>query len=102
MAIFEFHITNAVFGKSNTAQDRPRAAGLFPLTAQEQTEYGVIVDQGPIFSATFDNVRRNTLLTDYRALSSNDKTGTLEGINLSTRIAHLGGDVTPPLNRTLP
>jgi hypothetical protein len=104
MAIFEFHIANVFSGKSRTSQDRPRADGFFFLTAQEQTEYGVVVDPGPIASLTFDNARRSALLMDYKALSPADKTGTAQGRNLSTRIAHLGGDVAEgisPLNGTL-
>jgi hypothetical protein len=86
MAIFEFHIANALSGKAHTPNDRPIADGIFALTPQELTQYEII-DQ-----STFDDARRNTLLDDYKALSTADRTGTVAGRNLATRIAHLGGD----------
>ena len=58
-------------------------------------------------TATFDKIRRDTLLIDYRALSQADRTQTIERRNLATRIARLGGDTTegiapaPLKNRTL-
>ena len=107
-AIFEIHIKNAFSGKSRNPGDRPRSPQFTSLTDQEKAEYGIIVDPGAIPSATFDNARREALLTDYRALSPADKTGTVKGRNLSTRIGRLGGDVgegiepVPDRNRTLP
>ena len=103
MAIFEFHIGDVFSGKSPNSEDRPKSGGFFSSTSEELTEYGITVDSGGISSATFDNVRRDTLLTDYRSLSSADRTGTAEGRNLSIRIAHLGESVTDgiaPLKRT--
>jgi hypothetical protein len=104
MALFEFHIANAMSGKSPNAEDRPKADSLRQLTEEEQTQYGIIFDPMPRPSATFDKVRKDILLTDYRALSQSDRTQTIEGRNLATRIAHLGGDTTEgigPLQRTL-
>jgi hypothetical protein len=98
MAIFEFHLGNAMTGKPKIATDRPFASGLFALTAQEIANFGII----PL--ATFDTNRKNVLLADYNALSPADRTGTAAGRNLATRIAHLGGDSQagiPPQNGTL-
>lgn len=86
MGLFEFYIGTALSGKSHNPQDRPTASGEIPLTTEEQAQYGV-VDQ-----STFENARKNTLLNDYTALSPADRTGTVVGRNLATRIAHLGGD----------
>lgn len=105
MALFEFNIANAFFGKSKDATDRPKSEKLDLLTAQEQTYYNVIVDQYPHFSKTFDENRKNVLLADYRNLTPEDRTGTIEGRNLATRIGHLGGEVNEnisALNGTLP
>ena len=106
MALFEFHINNAFSGKSHLPEDRPRALGIFDLTAEEQIEYGVIIDPGPIPSATFDTARKDALLIDYRALSHAEKIGTVKGRNIATRIARLGGDPAEGIprrpNRTLP
>lgn len=104
MALFEFQIANAFSGKSRNASDRPVANGIRPLTEEEQIQYGIIFVPGPIPSATFDKVRRDTLLMDYRVLSQADRTLTVEGRNLATRMAHLGGETIEgivPLTRTL-
>jgi hypothetical protein len=108
MALFEFHINNAFSGKSRNPGDRPRSSVFTLLTDEELNEYGIIVDQGAIPSATFDNARRDALLTDYKALSSTDKIGTVKGRNLFTRISRLGGEVSEGIpssldqNKTLP
>jgi hypothetical protein len=104
MAIFEFHISDVFSGKSHNSEDRPKSGGFFSLTAEELTEYAITIDPGRVPSATFDNARSDALLTDYRSLSPANRTGTTEGRNFSTRIAHLGGSVTDgiaPLKRTL-
>lgn len=102
MVIFEFHINNAFSGKPHNPEDRPRTGDFVSLTDEEKAEYGIID------LAIFNDARKEALLTDYRALSSRDKTGTVEGRNLSTRIARLGGDIVEGIlpsiaqNRTLP
>jgi hypothetical protein len=104
LALFEFHIANSMSGKSRNAEDRPKAEGLWPLTEEEQTQYDLIFDPLPRPSATFDNVRKDILLADYSALSKADRTQTMEGRNLATRIAHLGGEISEgiaPLKPTL-
>jgi hypothetical protein len=78
--------------------DRPKANGFFPLSAQEKTRYGVV----PL--NTFASQRKQLLLTDYHALSPAARTGTTAGRNLATRIGHLGGsapDGIPATNATL-
>jgi hypothetical protein len=80
------------------------ADGIRPLTEEEQIRYGIVFAPGPIPSAIFDKVRRDTLLTEYRALSQADRTLTMKDRNLATRIAHLGGNTTEgiaSLTRTL-
>jgi hypothetical protein len=107
MALFEFHIANAMSGKSRNANDRPKADGLYIMSKEELSQYGIIADPMPRPTATFDKIRRDALLIDYRALSSADQTQTMEGRNLATRIARLGGDTkegiapAPLKNRTL-
>jgi hypothetical protein len=102
MAIFEFHINNAFSGKPHNPEDRPRTGDFVSLTDEEKAEYGIID------LAIFNDARKEALLTDYRALSSRDKTGTVKGRNLSMRIARLGGDIVEGIhpsiaqNRTLP
>jgi hypothetical protein len=86
MAIFEFHIANALSGKSKAPGDRPFAGGFPLLSAAERTQYG-IVDL-----AQFTKDRKAVLLKDYNALTPADRTGTVAGRNLATRIGHLGGD----------
>jgi len=89
LGLFEFHIADALSGKSHNPQDRPSASGEIALTAEELAIYGIDPD-----SSTFANARKNTLLSDYRALSPADRTGTAAGRNLARRIAYLGG--SPP------
>lgn len=98
MAIFEFHIANALSGKAQVPGDRPVGGGAVPLSAAEKTQYGIITQ------ATFDAARKAELLADYTALTPVDRTGTSAGRNLATRIAHLGGDTGMgilPLKSTL-
>jgi len=104
MALFEFHIADMLSGRSRYSHDRPFANGLPLLSEDEKIRYDVTVDPFPIPSLTFDNARKNILLADYRSLSPSDKTGTIRGRNLATRIAHLGGDIDEgirPLKGTL-
>jgi hypothetical protein len=98
MENFEIHIGNKFSGKPADLNDRPKANGFFQLTTQEKTRYGVIpLDQ-------FASARKQVLLDDYHALSPADRTGTVAGRNLATRIGHLGGsapDSIPATKATL-
>jgi hypothetical protein len=95
---FELHIGTSFAGLPASLNDRPKANGFFPLTAAEMTKYGIV----PL--NTFKNQRKAALLTDYRSLSPADRTGTVAGRNLATRISHLGGsapDGIPASQETL-
>jgi hypothetical protein len=99
MENFEFHIRTSFSGKSATLNDRPKANGFFSLTPAELRKYGIVSLN------TFDNQRKQQLLTDYHNLSPAARTGTPAGRNLATRIGHLGGSVAdsiPATNGTLP
>jgi hypothetical protein len=99
MENFELHIGHRFSGKPGTLNDRPKANGFFQLTAAELTKFGVI----PL--TQFVNQRKQLLLTDYHNLSPADRTGTVAGRNLATRIGHLGGsapDNIPATQGTLP
>jgi hypothetical protein len=96
---FELHIGNGFSGKPAALTDRPKAGGFFALTAAQLTQYGIV----PL--NTFSNQRKTVLLSDYHALSPADRTGTVAGRNLATRISHLGGsaaDSIPASQGTLP
>ena len=99
MENFEIHLGTKFSGKPATLNDRPKANGFFQLTSQELTRYGVIsLNQ-------FTSQRKQVLLTDYHNLSPADRTGTVAGRNLATRIGHLGGsapDSIPATQGTLP
>lgn len=98
MENFEIHIGTKFSGKPATLNERPKANGFFQLTTQEKTRYGVI----PLNQ--FATQRRDLLLADYHNLSSADRTGTVAGRNLATRIGHLGGsapDNIPATQATL-
>ena len=75
MAIFEFHIANALSGKSHNPQDRPTANGLIALTGEELARDGA-VDQ-----SAFDSARKSVLLNYYTGLSPVYRTGTAAGRN---------------------
>ena len=99
MENFAFSVGSRFTGKSAELTDRPLANGFFQLTSQELTKYGVV----PL--AQFNNQRKQLLLTDYHNLSPADRTGTVAGRNIATRIGHLGGspaDGIPATNGTLP
>ena len=99
MENFEIHIGTKFSGKPSTLNDRPKANGFFQLTAQELTRCGVI----PLNQ--FATQRKQILLNDYHNLSPADRTGTVAGRNLATRIGHLGGsapDGIPATQGTLP
>jgi hypothetical protein len=99
MENFEIHIGTKFSGKPANLNDRPKANGFFSLTPQELTRYGVI----PLNQ--FASQRKQVLLTDYHNLSPADRTGTVAGRNLATRIGHLGGsapDGIPATQGTLP
>jgi len=99
MENFEIHIGTSFSGKPADLNDRPKANGFFQLTAQELTKYGVVA------LSTFANARKALLLTDYHNLTPADRTGTVAGRNLKTRIGHLGGsapDSIPATQATLP
>lgn len=96
---FELHIGNSFSGKPAALTDRPKAGGFFALTAAQLTQYGIVALN------TFSSQRKTTLLNDYHALSPADRTGTVAGRNLATRISHLGGstpDSIPATQGTLP
>ena len=98
MENFEIHIGTKFSGKPATLNERPKANGFFQLTTQEKTRYGVI----PLNQ--FATQRRDLLLADYHNLSPADRTGTVAGRNLATRIGHLGGsapDNIPATQATL-
>lgn len=99
MENFAFSVGSRFTGESADLTDRPQANGFFQLSQQELTKYGIVtLDQ-------FDNQRIQLLLTDYHNLSPADRTGTVAGRNLATRIGHLGGspdDDILPTNGTLP
>lgn len=88
MENFEIHIGTKFSGKPANLTERPKANGFFQLSTAEKTRYGVV----PL--STFTTQRKNVLLTDYHNLSPADRTGTVAGRNLATRIGHLGG--SPP------
>ena len=99
MENFAFSVGSRFSGKSAALTDRPQANGFFQLSQQELTKYGVV----PL--AQFDNQRMQELLTDYHNLSPADRTGTVAGRNLATRVGHLGGsppDNIPATGGTLP
>lgn len=99
MENFGFSVGSRFSGGSAALTDRPLANGFFQLSPQELTKYGVIA------LAQFNNQRKQLLLTDYHNLSPADRTGTVAGRNLATRIGHLGGsppDSIPATNGTLP
>lgn len=96
---FEFHIGDRFSGKPASLQDRPKANGFFGLTQEELQKYGII----PL--GQFNAQRKAVLLEEYRQLPPQDRTGTVEGRNLRTRISHLGGsqsDNIPSSVGTLP
>jgi len=98
MENFEIHIGTKFSGKPGNLNERPKANGFFQLTTQEKTRYGVI----PL--SQFTTQRIQVLLTDYHNLSPADRTGTVAGRNLATRIGHLGGspaDNIPATQATL-
>ena len=98
MENFEIHIGTKFSGKPQDLNDRPKSNGFFQLTTQELTRYGVIA------LSTFTSQRKQVLLNDYHALSPADRTGTVAGRNLATRIGHLGGsapDSIPATKSTL-
>ncbi len=99
MENFAFSVGSRFNGKSAELTDRPQANGFFQLTPAELKKYGIV----PL--AVFANQRKQLLLTDYHNLSPADRTGTVAGRNLATRIGHLGGspaDNIPATNGTLP
>jgi hypothetical protein len=99
MENFEIHVGTSFSGKPADLNDRPKANGFFQLTPQELTRYGVVA------LSTFANARKALLLTDYHNLAPADRTGTVAGRNLKTRIGHLGGsapDSIPATQATLP
>jgi hypothetical protein len=57
------------------------------LSPEEGTRYGIID------LVEFQAITKAELLADYTALSPADRTGTPNGRNLATRIAHLGADI---------
>lgn len=98
IAIFELHVGDHLSGTSAAPEDRPFADGFFPLSDQQLAQLGL----PPL--AAFNANRKQTLTDAYTALSSADRTGTVEGRNLATRIGHLGGDPSlgiPRLQSTL-
>jgi len=98
MENFEIHIGTKFSGKPANLNERPKANGFFQLTTAEKTRYGVI----PLNQ--FTTQRKDVLLTDYHNLSPADRTGTVAGRNLATRIGHLGGsapDNIPATQATL-
>jgi len=96
MENFELHIGTKFSGKPGTLNDRPKANGFFQLSAAEKTRFGVV----PL--NTFASQRLQLLLTDYHALSPADRTGTVAGRNLATRIGHLGGSAADNIPATQP
>ena len=94
MENFEIHIGTKFSGKPANLNERPKANGFFQLTAQEITRYGVI----PL--SQFASQRKQVLLTDYHNLSPADRTGTVAGRNLATRIGHLGGSAADNIPAT--
>ena len=94
MENFEIHIGTKFSGQPATLNDRPKANGFFQLSTQEKTKYGVVALN------TFATQRKNTLLTDYHALSPAARTGTVAGRNLATRIGHLGGSAADSIPAT--
>lgn len=108
MENFEAHIRSALnptlivgsfSGKPATLNDRPKSNDFSLLTPAELTKYGIVS------LSQFDAQRKQALLDDFHALSPADRTGTVGGRNLATRIGHLGGsapDGIPPTRRTLP
>ncbi len=98
MENFEIHVGNSFSGKPQDLNDRPKANGFFPLSAQELTKFGIV----PL--SQFTSQRKQLLLTDYHNLSPAARTGTVAGRNLATRIGHLGGsagDSIPATQATL-
>src|SRR5262249_6607148 len=99
MENFEIHVGAMLSGQCASLNDRPKANGFFQLTPAELTKYGVVSLN------TFSTQRKNLLLTDYHNLSPANRTGTVAGRNLATRIGHLGGsapDSIPATTGTLP
>jgi hypothetical protein len=99
MENFEIHVGTSFSGKPAALTDRPKANGFFPLTQAELTKYGIISLN------TFSNQRKAALLNDYHQLTPAQRTGTVAGRNLATRISHLGGsapDSIPASQGTLP
>ena len=96
MENFEIHIGNRFSGKPANLNDRPKANGFFQLSTQEKTRFGVI----PLNQ--FASQRLQLLLTDYHNLSQADRTGTVAGRNLATRIGHLGGSAPDNIPATQP
>ena len=96
MENFEIHIGSKFSGKPGNLDERPTANGFFQLTTQEKTRYGVI----PLNQ--FATQRKDLLLTDYHNLSPADRTGTVAGRNLATRIGHLGGSAADNIPATQP
>jgi hypothetical protein len=94
MENFEIHIGSKFSGKPATLNDRPKANGFFQLTTAEKTRFSVI----PLNQ--FASQRLQVLLTDYHNLSPADRTGTVAGRNLATRIGHLGGSAADNIPAT--
>ena len=94
MENFEIHIGTKFSGKPADLNDRPKSNGFFQLTTQELTRYGVVA------LSTFASQRKQVLLDDYHNLSPADRTGTVAGRNLATRIGHLGGSAADSIPAT--
>lgn len=85
MALFELRIGNVFTGKPATLADRPAPTSKGNLSAADQTKYGIV----PL--TTFNANRKADLIAAFNALSPADQAATV-GLNLKTRIGHLGGD----------
>ena len=86
MGLFEFHVAGFFSGTSAVSADRPFSNGFIdPMSGSELTAYGI-----PTLTA-FESGRKTGLLADYNPMSAAEKAAT-PGLNLSQRIAWLGGD----------
>lgn len=94
MENFELHIGNSFSGKPATLNDRPKSNEFAQLTTGEKTKYGVVT------LSTFNTQRKADLLADFHNLSPADRTGTVAGRNLATRIGHLGGSAADGIPQT--
>jgi len=101
MNLFEFHINGFFSGESANLTDRPTANNVVDLDAAEKA-IAQFIDPAtgtakPYFDqATFEAARLMQLQNAYNALTPADRTGTVAGRNLKTRIDMISASTTLP------